>query len=106
MAGDSWQATWPPENDKCECGAKGTVGHVLVDCPRLKDLRNILRRKIGSAFNNISDMLGGGLQGREGRSNGAAQDSSILGAVLDFAEASERFRSRGPERPQNRTPGT
>jgi ribonuclease HI len=109
--GHSWLATHGKryglqENDKCECGAKETVVHVLVDCPRLKDLRNILRRKIESAFNNISDMLGGGTQGKEGRLNEAAQDSSILGAVLDFAEASERFRSRGPERPQNRTAGT
>jgi hypothetical protein len=79
---------------------------VLVDCLRLKDLWNILRRKIGSEFNNILDMLGEGLQGKEGRLNGAAQDSSILGAVLDFAEASERFRSRAPKRPQNRTLGT
>jgi ribonuclease HI len=109
--GHSWLATHGKryglqESDKCECGAKETVVHVLVDCPRLKDLRNILRRKIGSAFNNISDMLGGGTQGKEGRLNEAAQDSSILAAVLDFAEASERFRSRGPERPQNRTTGT
>jgi hypothetical protein len=64
---------------------------VLVDCPRLKDLQNILQRKIRSVFNNISDMLGGGTQGKEGRLNKATQDSSILGAVLDFAEASERF---------------
>jgi hypothetical protein len=94
------------EDDKCECGAKETVVHVLVDCPRLKDLRNILQRKIGSVFNNISDMLGGGTQGKEGRLNEAAHDGSTLGAVLDFAEVSERFRSRGPERPQNRTTST
>lgn len=109
--GHSWLATHGKrhglqDNDKCECGAKETVVHVLVDCPRLKDLRNILRRKIGSAFNNISDMLGGGTQGKEGRLNEAAHDGSILGAALDFAEASERFRSRGPERPHNRTTGT
>jgi hypothetical protein len=49
---------------------------------------------------------GRGIQGKEGRLSGAAQDSSILGAVLDFAEASEIFRSRGPERLQNRMPST
>jgi hypothetical protein len=57
-------------------------------------------------FNNILDMLGGGTQGKEGRLNKAAHNRSILGAVLDFAEASERFQSCGPERPQNRTTGT
>ncbi|KAF4202410.1 hypothetical protein CNMCM8927_000222 [Aspergillus lentulus] len=55
---------------------------------------------------NDKYMLGGGTQGKEGRLNVAAHDGSILGAVLDFAEASERFRSRGPEWPQNRTTGT
>jgi hypothetical protein len=60
------------------------------------DLRNILRRKIGSEFNNISDMLRGGIQGKEGILNEAVQDS-LLNAVLDFAEASERFRSRAPK---------
>jgi hypothetical protein len=79
---------------------------VLVDYLKLKDLRNILQRKIGSAFNNISDMLGGGMHSKEDRLNEAAQDGNTLGAVLDFAEASERFRSRAPKGPQNRTSGT
>lgn len=64
---------------------------MLVDCLKLKDLRNILRRKIGSAFNTISDMLGGGMHSKEGRLNETAQHGSTLGAVLDFAEASKRF---------------
>ena len=33
----------------------------------------------------------GGQQGREGKTQDAEQDSSTLGAVLDFAEASEMF---------------
>jgi hypothetical protein len=54
-----------------------------------------LRRQIGTAFNDISDMLGGGSQGKEGMKDDM-QDSSILGAVLDFSEASQRFQSRAP----------
>ncbi|KAF7164513.1 hypothetical protein CNMCM6106_001031 [Aspergillus hiratsukae] len=109
--GHSWLATHGKrhrfrEDDKCECGAKETVVHVLVDCPKLKELRQELRRKVGNAFNNIADMLGGGPQGKEGELKDATQDSSILGAVLDFAEASQRFRSRAPQGPQNRIPGT
>lgn len=84
--------SWPPD--------------ALVDCPRLRDLRQELRRKIGGAFNNISSMLGGVKQGKEGRIQDAEQDSSTLGAVLDFAEASQLFRSRAPRGPQNETPGT
>jgi hypothetical protein len=54
------------------------------------------RRQIGTALNDISGMLGGGSQGKEGKKNDM-QDSSILGAVLDFAEASQRFQSRAPQ---------
>jgi hypothetical protein len=71
------------------------VVHVLVDCPKLKDLQQKLRRKIRAAFNNISNKLGGWTQGKEGKKDNM-QDSSILGVVLDFAEALKRFQSRAP----------
>jgi ribonuclease HI len=108
--GHSWLATYGKlhrfrDDDRCICGAQETVVHVLVDCPKLRDLRRELRRKIGGAFSNISNMLGGGQQGKEGNVQDAEQDSSTLEAVLDFAEASQRFRSRAPRGPQNRTPG-
>ena len=51
-------------------------------------------------------MLGGrGQEGKEGRLNGSAQASTIS-AVLDFAEASQKFQNRVPRGPQNSTPGT
>jgi hypothetical protein len=88
--GHSWLATHAKlhgfrDDNKCECGGKETVVHVIVDCPRLRDLRQKLREKIGNEFNNISSMLGGA--GKE-----------VLNAVLDFAEASRRFYSRVPVR--------
>ena len=83
------------DDDKCECGAPETVVHVLVDCPKLKGLRQTLRRKIGTAFNDITDILGGGSQGKQGKQDDM-QDGSVLGAILDFAEASQRFQSRAP----------
>ena len=67
------------------CGGKETVVHVLVDCPRLRELRQKLREKIGDNFNNLSTMLGE--KGKE-----------VVNAVLDFAEASRRFYSRVPIR--------
>jgi hypothetical protein len=72
-------------DDKCICGGKETVVHVLVDCPKLRDLRQKLRDKIGNNFNSISSMLGG-------------KSKEVVDAVLDFAEASGRFRSRVPVR--------
>lgn len=98
--GHAWLATHSKrhgfqEDDKCVCGAVETVVHVLIDCPKLKVIRQELRKKIGTAFNNISDMLGGGLPGKKGKEDDM-QSSSILGAVLDFAEASQRFQSRAP----------
>lgn len=110
--GHSWLATHGKlhrfrEDDKCVCGAKETVIHVLVDCPRLRELRQELQMKIGSAFNSVSCMLGGGIKkGKEGKVDNAPQDSSTIGAVLYFAKASQRFRSRAPRGPHNRTPGT
>ncbi|GAA93206.1 hypothetical protein AKAW_11318 [Aspergillus luchuensis IFO 4308] len=93
------------DNEQCECGATETVVHVLIDCPRLSALRQELRQKIGGVFNNVSDMLGGVGQGKEVKLEDATQNGSVLGAVLDFAEASQRFRSRAPRGRQNRTPG-
>jgi hypothetical protein len=96
----SWLATHGKlyclrEDNKCECGAPETVVHVLVDCPKLKDLQQKLQRTIRAAFNNTLDLLGGWTQGKEGKKDNM-QDSSILGAVLDFAEASKRFQSCAP----------
>jgi CO dehydrogenase/acetyl-CoA synthase beta subunit len=90
--GRSWLATHGKlhrfrEDDKCECGATETVVHVLIECPELKAIRHNLRRQIGTAFNDISGMLGGGSQVKEGKKDDM-QDSSMLGAVLDFVEAS------------------
>jgi hypothetical protein len=70
--GHSWLATYGKlhrfrDDDRCICGAQETVVHVLVDCPRLRDLRRELQRKIGGAFSNISNMLGGGQRGKEGK---------------------------------------
>jgi hypothetical protein len=65
--------------------------HVLVDFPKLRDLRQQLRGRIGDKLNNISDMLGG--KGHE-----------TLTAVLDFAEASQRFCSRVPVRTRSKVP--
>jgi hypothetical protein len=104
--GHSWLAAHAKlhrfrDDDKCECGAKETVVHVLVDCPRLGNLRHKLRKEVGDAFNNTSLMLGGrGQHGQEGKINSSAQHS-ILNAVLDFAEASRRFRSRVPRTARN-----
>jgi hypothetical protein len=98
--GHSWLATHGKlhkfrEDDKCQCGATETVAHVLIDCPELRVMRQELWKKIGTAFNKITDMLGGGLKGKKGRQDDI-QDSSVLGAILDFAEASKRFQSRAP----------
>lgn len=86
--------------------AKEAVVRILVDCPRLRELHQELRKKVGDAFNIISCMLGGRAEkGKEGGLSSSAQESTIA-AVLDFAGASQRFQSRAPRRPRNTTPGT
>jgi ribonuclease HI len=82
-------------DDQCECGAQETVKHVLVDCARLRELRKELRRKAGESFNSVSALLGGSEAGRRDKTNSASRAKSVE-AVLDFAEASQRFLSRAP----------
>jgi ribonuclease HI len=81
------------EDDRCACGARETVVHVLVDCPDLRELRKELRDKIGDAFNDISTMLGGKPQDARKR-KGWTINAEVVDAVLDFAQASQRFQSR------------
>jgi hypothetical protein len=84
------------EDDKCECGARETVTHILVDCPKLRTARQKLREKIGQRFNAISLMLGGKPH-NPGTDTGRKWTISKkeLEAVLEFAEETQRFVSRG-----------
>ncbi|EED11822.1 conserved hypothetical protein [Talaromyces stipitatus ATCC 10500] len=95
----SWLATHGKalrhrEDNKCECGAKETVVHILIDCPRLTTERQRLRKEAGDAFGNVSLMLGAKGQGI----TSSSAPGGILDAVLDFAEASQRTQGKG--RPQ------
>jgi hypothetical protein len=60
----AWTASYSKDHrfsdeDKCECGARETIVHILVDCPKLKETRYQLRAKIGDAFNGLANTLGG-----------------------------------------------
>jgi hypothetical protein len=78
------------DDDQCVCGARESVSLVLLDCPELRHLRRELREKVEDAFNSISALLGGS------RENNTAPRAKTVEAVLDFVEASQRFRSRAP----------
>lgn len=61
-----------------------------------------LREKVGNAFNNISTLLGaGGPRGPD-----TAPRAKTVEAILGFAEASERFRSRAPRGQQSKIAAT
>jgi ribonuclease HI len=100
-SGHCWLATHGKkmrkrEDDKCECGARESVKHVLMDCPKLRSARQKLREKIGPRFNSISLMLGG----KPGKVRDGLGKWRIttkeLEAVLEFAEETQRFISRVP----------
>jgi hypothetical protein len=41
--------------------------HVLLECPKLRDLRIELRRNVGDALNSVSSLLGGSNEGERGK---------------------------------------
>jgi hypothetical protein len=86
-------------DDTCECGAKETVVHVLVDCPRLSTIRRELRMRVGDSFNSIAQMLGGWQKNGQGRKTQGPINRAVLNAVIEFADKSGRFCSRVPQRP-------
>ena len=98
--GHNWLSTYAKkfgfrEDDLCECGVQETVAHVLMECPRLRELRVELRRKTGDTLNGVSSLLGGANEGEQGKPDIVSRAKTVQ-AVLDFAEASQRFRSRAP----------
>ncbi|KAI2736044.1 hypothetical protein DTO013E5_9199 [Penicillium roqueforti] len=100
--GHNWLSTYAKkfgfrDDDRCECGgAQETVSHVLLECPKLRELRIELRRSVGDALNSVSSLLGGSTEGERGNLDTVSRAKTIQ-AVLDFAEASQRFRSRAPQ---------
>jgi arginine utilization protein RocB len=104
QTGHSWLASHAKlhrfrENDNCECGARETVIHVLIDCLKLSALQQKLYEEVGEAFNNIMLMLKDRDKQRLKKLNSSAQRRAV-NAVLDFAEASLRFQSRVARDPQ------
>ncbi|KAI3112960.1 hypothetical protein CBS147330_9895 [Penicillium roqueforti] len=107
--GHNWLSTYAKtfgfrEDDQCVCGAQETVTHVLVDCPSLRELWRELRREVGDAFNSVSSLLGGSTEGEKGKPDTVSRAKTV-NAVLDFAEASQRFRSRAPRGQANNGSG-
>lgn len=92
------------DDDHCACSAQETVTHVLVDCPRLRKLRRESRRKVGDTFNSVSSLLGGSREGERGKTDSVSR-ARAAEAVPDFAEATQRFRSRAPRGQPNNANG-
>ena len=85
--GHSWLKSYrkrfgKAQDDECECGARETLAHVLIDCPRLRGLRQRLRKRVGPRLSSLSSMISDDIAEGE------------LGAILEFAEKSGRFNNR------------
>jgi hypothetical protein len=98
--GHNWLSTFRNaigfrDDDHYACGAQETVTHVLVDCPKLQELRRELKMKVRDTFNSVSSLLGGSKEGERGKSDIVSRVKTVT-AVLEFAEASQRFKSRAP----------
>jgi ribonuclease HI len=108
--GHNWLSTYAKSfgfrgDDHCGCGAQETVTHVLVDCPSLKDIRRELKKEVGDAFKSVSSLLGGSTEGKKGKPDTVSRAKTVK-AVLDFAEASQRFWSRAPRGQPNNGNGS
>ncbi|KAJ5626360.1 hypothetical protein N7510_002669 [Penicillium lagena] len=108
--GHSWLSTYAKtfgfrEDDQCVCGAHETVTPVLVDCPNLREIRRELRCEVGDAFGSMSSLLGGSIEGKRGKPDTVSRAETVK-AVLDFAEASQRFCSRAPQGQPNNGNGS
>ncbi|KGO64408.1 hypothetical protein PITC_022580 [Penicillium italicum] len=107
--GHNWLFTYAKkfgfrDDDHCECGAQETVSHMLLECPKLRALRMILRSRVGDALNSVSSLLEGSTEGERGNPDTVSRAKTVQ-AVLDFAEASQRFRSRAPQGQPNNGSG-
>lgn len=76
--------------------AQETVTHILVDSPNLRECRRESGIKVGDAFNSVSIQLGGSKEDERGKPDSVSR-ARMVTVVLDFAEASQRFRSRVPQ---------
>lgn len=56
----------------------------------------ILRSRVGDVLNSVSCLLGGSTEGKRGNPDTVLRAKTVE-AVLDFAEASQRFCSRAPQ---------
>jgi len=65
--------------------------------PKLSNMRQQLRTKIGDAFNIISTMFGGRPHDNQGKRKGWSINRNTLNAMLDFAEISKGFSARETE---------
>jgi hypothetical protein len=82
-------------DDKCECGARETMTHVFIDCPKLRTARQKFRDKTGKRFNSISLILGGKPHNLRTVAGGKwTITKKELEAALEFAEETQRFISR------------
>ena len=61
----------------------------------LRELRAELRNKLEGALNSIPSLLGGSSEGEKSKPDIVSRNKAVQ-AVLDFAEASQWFRSRAP----------
>jgi hypothetical protein len=78
---------------------------MLVDCLSLRDIRRELRKEVGDAFKSVSSLLGGSTEGKNSKLDTVSRAKTVK-AVLDFAEASQRFWSRAPRGQPNNGNGS
>lgn len=87
-----WITAYYPLMRSSSASAQETVSHVLMICPKLRELRSELKIKSKEAFNVISSLLGGSNKGQKFDPDTVSRSKAVQ-VVLDFAEAPPWLRS-------------
>ena len=95
------------ETADCECGARETVSHYLLDCPRWSSPREKLKKEAGRRWGDLPYMVGGWSDRRtpngeliDGPMEKWKPDHRIVAATLEFVRATGRLNVQEQPDPQ------
>ena len=83
------------ETDKCECGARETVSHFILECARWAEERTRFKDEIGPRFNELSYLLGGYQdEAKDGELAKWSPDMNVVRRTIEFVQSTGRLEEQ------------